>query len=287
MREIRNGKHLLNRFESIADLVKYSESVGDHRTESIKSGHDPEWYNGKKFVDPSHEYHVDSLDKAHAIARQGLGQYAVKAMSGAMLALENSERDIARDDLRSRYDVSGSEVDVTRYLEGEPENMVEYYWEQDAKPEPVATIVVSVACHCGIDGEAMIKHGNAIMELMVAVEDAGTQTEIWIDSHQSGGGKTARQAVCVKHAGGALDVSELMYAIAHPALFRAVMLNAMHGYPETWQSAIGVGWGYGRPSYEPREMDDYPEGAVWIAGAGHQRPQQVVDKALKDLGLAR
>src|SRR5690606_40002886 len=67
---------------------------------------------------------VRTLDDAKRLAHEGLPIDGVKALEVASEKVSQIYREYDVPSFSSCYDVTGSDVDVARYLSGEPENMI-------------------------------------------------------------------------------------------------------------------------------------------------------------------
>lgn len=127
------------------------------------------------------------------------------------------------------FDVSGGMVDVGRFLDGEPECMVETKLIEIAKPGKVVTILV----HGGMLGKVkttdFIKRGVAIVALVESLERMQHSTEIWLEVSSSRedhitprNGPVLTHLVKLKDAGEALDIDSLMFSVAYPGRHRRI-----------------------------------------------------------------
>ena len=64
-------------------------------------------------------------------------------------------------------DYTGDEVDIYRFLSGDPENMVEYYLE-DSKYGKQANMLVNCSLSSSVSPERIIKRGAAIYSAIEA-----------------------------------------------------------------------------------------------------------------------
>lgn len=125
------------------------------------------------------------------------------------------------------FDVCGGAVDIGRYLDGEPECMVETQLIEIARPGRVITILVNGGFRANVRSEDIRKRGAAIVGLVDALEKMAHSTEIVLEvscRHGMKGDKpgapTLTHLVWLKKAGEALNVDTLMFALANPARHR-------------------------------------------------------------------
>lgn len=274
------GQRAVVTFDSFGDFLATNEQGEDYR--SVEMDGDPEFYGAR------------NMQQAYALAHCGLPREGIEALNIAEERVQQLDRELIKNQFDPMWDVSGAQVDVARYLEGEPECMVNYTLEDIPREVPIVTIVASLSFHCGISGSAITKHGQAIMALMEAVESTGLQTEVWVENNSSsgygGGGLSGRTKIRLKGAGELFDAATFMYALTHPSMLRSLIFNSMHYYPEQWRDAMGIAPGsfYGFPVQEAADMDDYPEGAIFLPAIRNDHEAgKVLMVALKELGLLK
>lgn len=137
---------------------------------------------------------------------------------------------------------AGQVVDMGRFTSGHPMHMVDFAMVANDAAERVCVIVVGVCVSASIQPETMVKRGAAIVALMDVVASTGRSVEVWVEATTVTNGTTLQAAVRVKAAHQALDLDVLMYAIAHPAMFRRNLFG-------TWERSKGgdkLDYGYGR-----------------------------------------
>lgn len=282
-----DGEHALLKFNSFADLLEWNEKGTDHRSAHM---------GGSSF------YGAKDMPDAYQKAHKGLPRDGIEALDLAEQNVQQMERELLHPTFTPYNDVSGAEVDVALYLQGEPECMVNYQLGDEPKHERVVTIVASVAYHCAISKSAIKKNGQALMALMEAIESTGLQTEIWLDSIQAEDlrnfmsdnpdpkGKTGRIAVRVKAPGEMFDAGMFMYALTHDSFLRSILFNTMHSWPAQFRRALSISstGHYGYPISKTHRMEDYPEGAIYIPSIRHDsQAGEVVEATLKDLDLLK
>lgn len=158
------------------------------------------------------------------------------------------------------YDVSGSYVDVGRYIDGEPEHFVEFATERvrDAGTR-MHRIMVQGSFSCDTPHEAIIRRGAAITALVDLLETLGIRCEIVSSatlSERSYG--TNRNwfefRVPLKEADEALDIDRVAFALAHPASLRRLGFAVMESLiPYTMRDFFGIrkNGSYGYPVNSP------------------------------------
>ena len=179
------------------------------------------------------------------------------------------------------WDVSGCEVDVARYLNGEPENMIDYPTQKVSKLGKVITLVASMYISAAIAPETIIRRGQVITAFAMALGQLGHACEMWIDfTIRDDKGRQGKVRVLVKGANDTLDPSRILFAYAHPGTLRYLMFAVMNGFPKRARPS-GVGHGYG--SHAPEKMESDPEGTIYLPKLRSDRDVPDAHEALKDL----
>jgi hypothetical protein len=172
------------------------------------------------------------------------------------------------------FDVAGAEPDVARYLEGEPENMLEF---SAPSPRPRVHIVFLFGVSCHTPASEMRERGAAIISAIDAAEARGVRVKLSVASfrNESMGG----YILSLKEADQPLDLDLLAFILAHPAADRRVGFRLMeHTMP-------GLPAHYGIPTGEPTASKVFPEADV-IVPPGKFDPSKAI-AAAADRALAR
>lgn len=221
---------------------------------------------------------VESLSELKTLAIDGWAEEAAHAMSIAESAIETVAQDVSMPSFTADWAVAGSEVDVARYLSGEPECMIEY--EPVATPRYGRVIVLcsSISVSGSVSTETIKRRGHAVAALAFALANMGFSTELWVDmTSKARNGDLDSTRVLVKGANDEIDAARIMFAFAHPGMMRALAMPAMHEWPEDKQKAHGVGNNYGKVT-DP--IKDLPEGTIYLPSVCSDRDVPDADKEL-------
>ena len=264
-------------YDSVHDLVDSIENRPECFERDDEIAADPDWHGG-----------VRSTEEAIRHARKGLADRVPDAMSIAESAVSTAEAQAELPAFTSFYDVSGSDVDVARFLAGEPENMVNYQMVMTPRVGRIITLVASISASASIQADTMWNRGVQTVALILALEKIGFQVELWTDMTASSGMHEGTQGCIrtrVKGPGQLLDVSQIMFAFAHPANFRVLHFAGMHLFPKPLQRELGVGSHYGYPADPVEEM--YPEGAIVLPSlkGWREAKESLVTDTLRELGI--
>lgn len=165
------------------------------------------------------------------------------------------------------YEVAGEYPDIGRALSGDPKNMVRRGSKR--APKPVVTIAVGLSMSGAVNSRLPMNYGAALAGLIDRLESYGVRIELHAAGAVQGHGNFGEQAqvsvaVCLKRPEDAMDHSAIAFAIAHPAMFRRLMLSAfekttVNHYP---------GPSYGKPvtRFTEEHYCDLPEGATILNG---------------------
>lgn len=186
-----------------------------------------------------------SWDEALGLALGGWGE--IRPEVDALV--DKIDADIAprlQPAFQSYFDVSGGMVDVGRFLDGEPECMVETRLVEIAKPGKVIGILINGAFNCYTHASEIKKRGVAIVALIDSLEKLQHSTEIDIEISLREG---MTVVIRVKNAADSLDIDMLMFAIAHPAAYRRIFFAYLEGHPIRKYRDLSNS-NYGRPMPE-------------------------------------
>lgn len=231
---------------------------------------------------------ADSPEHARRLAIHGWQDQEVDALRIAESAVETVQAEHEVEGFRAYHDVSGCEVDVARYLEGEPECMVEYETIMVPRVGRVITLCSSVSMSASISGDTIIKRGNGVCALAFALTSLGFAVELWADwtSRGTGTHDVGHIRTLVKGCNDELDPAKIMFAYAHPCMLRGLTHPAAHELNQDCRAAIGIGDYYGIPA---APVQDLPEGTIYLPQITSARDVPNADalllQYLRELGL--
>jgi hypothetical protein len=135
------------------------------------------------------------------------------------------------------YSMVGYNVDVGSFLANEPECFITREYEERNYPGKIYKIVVSISVSAAIKPETIIQRGAMVCALIDAIEYAGHMAEVicnWAVSARNyesdRQGKYKGQgwfevSVNIKKSSQPLDMSDLAFCLAHPAMLRRIMFS--------------------------------------------------------------
>jgi hypothetical protein len=241
MRETRKGKNLTLMFDGVSEMLEYVERDTDmtyHNRESRKVASSDSWSGTKTWED------------AVELARKGYSD--VRAEVDELTAIISSRVSEVVDTMSlSRFDVTGGMVDVSRFVEGEPECMVDYVLAEAPTQGKVTTILMNAGYGCGVDSKAIFAQGAAVCALVEVLAQCGQNVELWVEmcgcADGVNKGSVASVLVKLKDARDLLDVNGFMFGVVHPAWFRRMMFAV----GEQWNVEDRRRWGIGSYYFYP------------------------------------
>lgn len=161
--------------------------------------------------------------------------------------LESSISKTLDEQFNIRFDYSGDSVDMGRYMSGDPECMIDYVTEPQARMGRVIKVMVNVANSARITTKQILDRGVVVVALLDVLNKLGVGVELWTemaiaDKHVDEG-KRFSQLVKIHDSSEMLDVDSTMFAIAHPSMLRRIgfgsieqgvrsdLANGCYGYP--------------------------------------------------------
>lgn len=218
--------------------------------------------------------------EAIRLAREGWAEQLDSTLELAESAIRLAEKEHLIDTFNPIWEVSGAEVDVARYLSGEPECMIDFPLNKTSKSGRIITLCASVCTSMAIRADSIQRRGKCVVALALALSRLGHNTELWAD-YSAGNSKHMRRVrVLVKSADDEIDPSRIMYAYAHPTMQRRLCFAASGNFNES----IYMGNLESRPSAQ-----DLPDGTIYLPEIRSDRDMPNADEFLKqylgELGL--
>ena len=189
------------------------------------------------------------------------------------------------------YSMVGHYVDVGSFLANDPECFITREYEERNYPGRIYRVVCSISFSAAITAETIIQRGAMVCALVDAIEYAGHRAEVVCnDAASANRDEASRQgkrkqtgwfeaSVVVKKASQPLEMSDLAFCLAHPAMLRRIMFSV----------AELVGWSdqvsnYGSPAEASDKGDIYIR-EVFSATVPDDQPIEWVLGELERLGI--
>lgn len=167
-------------------------------------------------------------------------------------------------EMQLSYENQGLYVDTGEFLTGNPE-----CWAQPVEDEEKHTrmqggkfvsMLLNMSVSAGISQDQILLRGAALATLTDVLEAYGFRVKIDCSSgvRSPRRGELLALRFPVKSFGEALNLDTLVFAAAHPAMFRRIVFGVLEQFPqnivETFQFATNIGC-YGYPEEDPLKGD--------------------------------
>lgn len=144
----------------------------------------------------------------------------------------------------TEYQTSGAVVDMGRFVTGEPECMLEFVQEPQARMGRVVKIVVNASCSWNIDQQLILNRGVAILALIDTIHKMGVGIELWWEESASAAIHFTN-LIKLHDSSEPMDIDAIMFALANPDMLRRLQFSVQEQHPLA--NKMGVGAGYGSP----------------------------------------
>lgn len=246
--------------QSNGDLRSTYWSLDEYASEAERLSH--ESYFAFRLHDDD-SWAGGTLTDALNLAREGWQDKMPETLAIAESAVTSVFRVAEMDSWLPVHDVAGCDVDIARYLAGEPECMIEYPLQRVSKAGKVITLCASIGLSSRYSAEELVRRGQIVTALALALEQLGHNTELWVDWTSQAGGRTHGHRILVKGANDVIDPARILYAYAHPSMLRRLCFANAHNLTARDRDHFGVSnhGGYGRP-HDPYQ--DLPDGTIYM-----------------------
>lgn len=204
-------------FDSIEDAVSYGAN-SPAPWEQSKT-------NGESFAfSTDWDHHVELMTTGWAGGRKQFSD--ARRDSGVPLSAPVVES------FEAAFDVCGSVVDMGRYVDGEPENMLDYRLEEIEGTGNIITILAGGCVAGRTSTDSMVRYGVALACTVDLLESNGYRVELLVsyssyhNTFEGATGKTYLNSVVpIKRANEPLDVERFIKTLVCPSWFRRGMFR--------------------------------------------------------------
>lgn len=238
----------IEQFDSLAEALDYAGKNPDPKSSDRDQGGD--WAGKTK-----------SLSEAVTLGHKGYEEIRPE-VERMFTELESQLAERLESAFQSRYDYQGVQVDVGRFLSGEPECMIDFVPEPSQRMGRVVRIVINGSCSAMIAPDRIIKRGVVVCALVDSIHKLGMGVEVYIEypindsGINSSSGQVYSSVVKLHDSQQMLDINNLMFALCHPSMFRRVQFSMLersdweraeycvkhsYGYPASLESAERLG----------------------------------------------
>jgi len=274
----KSANHHYFEYASITDaLNKCLEPLPDYQGDCKAS---------KKDTSDKHSWSLDchSFEDALGLANNGYkdaGKVFLEKLEACSLVVE-------RKDIVRYWDTAGEEIDIDRFLNGEPENMraMRFSASRRKRKTPTTEIIVDRFASCGIGADTIKRHGLFVLSLVRALQDQGHSVGVTVAFCGEGsntGQDTCTIAVRVKQPDQYIDPDMLGFWLVHPAAFRRIGFRLIEHLPEKIGQDFGAYHYYFSPGKLPIHLtkDKIYFDNVSLNRASNWKTDQDVQDAVK------
>jgi hypothetical protein len=137
-------------------------------------------------------------------------------------------------------DVAGYFPDVARFCAGMPDCMVTPYMPDNGQ-QPVVTLAISTAINSSGNAECMANYGTALARYVDELEASGTRVELVAGLCTTMNSHTIAFTWTVKRADDIMDLANVAFSIAHPAMLRRLGFALIERIPAEYGNSSGYG----------------------------------------------
>lgn len=241
------GNWYKREFETWGEMIDFAQGPdpkdGYHMTSS-NNDHDDSWALGCK------------RDQAFKFAKEGWKDGVAKCEKLSEALVTKVCAKIER--IEPFYDVcDGLAWDMAYVASGIPECALHVSREiVDGPGNKLVRLHYNAAASCGISGETLLTKGASVVALAQCLEAAGIQTEISVASMCGAKREFAYLSRAkVKRFGETFDISNLAFAVAHPATLRKIGFACIEHEGSTIHAKIGMCYGTPKPNPDAKLYD--------------------------------
>lgn len=231
--DIKQGRNrvVVDHFDSLGDYVRHAES--NPTKGSSDARRDAEWAG------------TESLADAVTLATHGWDEKRPD-VDKLFAQLETDIASAMDEPFTTYYAHSGDSVDMGRYMSGDPECMVDYVTEPQARMGRVVRVIINGAMSCGISADDIVRRGVAVVALLDVIHKLGVGVELAVEMPVSSGNTKYSTVVKLHDSSEMLDINNMMYAVCHPSMLRRLAFGAIEQMPSDMFNDYR--YGYGTPS---------------------------------------
>jgi hypothetical protein len=246
-----NAKYIIRRHDNLSDFVKTAERRRDPKGSSSVAGHRKnDWTGAPSFEKSADWAKYGGWEPDHASEFRHLFD-----------DIEPRLREFTDLTFEAAPQVSGFEVNMQAYLDGEPDHMMEWMPHDSVVNRRALCLVIGHSISAHIESEELFVKGQAAIALVRALRLLGFELEIWSEVTVGGYRTDTMYSILTRlHAAGStMDESAVEFAIGNPSWLRRLIFGYEEGEPNDIREDYGFGarrkdgsWGegggYGRPT---------------------------------------
>ena len=144
------------------------------------------------------------------------------------------------------WNVAGGVVDVGRYCGNEPMCMIDFPMEPQERMGKVIKLFIDYGASSSFSGEFIMKRGIVLLALVDTLQKLGVSVEIYGETAITSGTTCHTTVTKLHDPTDRLDIDELMFTLAHPAMLRRMAFAVREMSSCAKQIDAVNGGGYGR-----------------------------------------
>lgn len=227
---ISDKRNHIESFDSLYSMAKYA--VANKSPESSEM-------NDYSFTQ------TDSLVDAGDLALHGWNECRPD-VDTLLSDLQDRINDVMSDNYVVHHDVAGAEVNMGLFMSGEPECMMQFVSEPEARMGRVVKVLINGVTNASTPKENIIKRGVAVLALVNTLHLMGVGIELWFESSITGTDDKTYSTTCKLHdSNQPLDIDNVMFALAHPSMLRRLVFSVQEQSKFQRQQRATRGGGYG------------------------------------------
>ena len=200
----------VERFDSLGEILRYAGQNPEPRS---SNGHDSDFSLTK------------SLKEAIALGLDGWSEVRPD-VEKQLAELESQIAEHVEPAFKAQHGVVGGAVDIARFIQGEPECMIDYVTEPLARMGRVVKVLVNMVFSSYVKTADVVQRGVVAVGLIDTLHKLGVGVEVWIEMPTAtdgvDSGDVNSQLVLLHDSGELLDVDNLMFGMCHPSMLRRV-----------------------------------------------------------------
>lgn len=231
----RGSELYIEQFNSLGEILRYASENSLPRSSNSGS---------RSFTG------TDSLKDAVALGLKGYDEVRpdVDAQLDELQSHIAEHLDVA---FQARHSVVGGSVDVARFIQGEPECMIDYVTEPQSRMGRVVKVMVNMVFSSHVNTADIIKRGVVTVALIDTLHKLGVGVEVWSESPTASmgvdKGDVGSQLVKLHDSSEMLDINNLMFGVCHPSMLRRIGFSVTE--QSKWKHASKlIQGGYGFPN---------------------------------------
>ena len=231
----RGSELYIEQFNSLGEILRHAS---ENKSPRSSNGNDKSWAG------------TGSLKDAVALGFKGYDEVRpdVDAQLDELQSHIAEHLDVA---FQARHSVVGGSVDIARFIQGEPECMIDYVAEPQSRMGRVVKVMVNMVFSAHVNTADIIKRGVVTVALIDTLHKLGVGVEVWSESPTASQGvdrgDVGSQLVKLHDSSEMLDINNLMFGVCHPSMLRRIGFSVTE--QSKWKHASKlIQGGYGFPN---------------------------------------